>query len=111
MDDRKNTITSTIGCMQVKCILNELRKSHEFKFKFLCFIFRSKAEIHSKRADLAKEKLIEMMRCYEQKLQSQSIDIQRLQEAYGRLKSEQNTCKTMHQQPELVIESLKECQR
>lgn len=77
-----------------------------------CFIFiRNKAEIHSKRADLAKEKLMEVMRCYEQKVQSQSIDIQRLQEAYSRLKGEQSNCKTMHQQPELVVESLKECQR
>lgn len=72
---------------------------------------RNKAEIHSKRADLAKEKLMEVMRCYEQKLQSQSIDIQRLQEAHTRLKSEQNNCQTMHQQPELVVESLKERQR
>lgn len=72
---------------------------------------RNKAEIHSKRADLAKEKLMEVMRCYEQKLQSQSIDIQRLQEAHSRLKSEKNNCQTMHQQPELVVESLKERQR
>lgn len=72
---------------------------------------RNKAETHSKRADLAKEKLMEVMRCYEHKLQSQSIDIQRLQEAYSRLKSEQSNCKTMHEQPELVIERLKDCQR
>lgn len=93
------------------CILIKSRKLHKTLNEFNCFGCRSKAEIHSKRADLAKEKLIEVMRCYEQKLQSQSIDMQRLQEAYGRIKSEQNTCKTMHQQPELVIESLKECQR
>lgn len=54
---------------------------------------------------------MEVMRCYEQKLQSQSIDMQRLQEAYNRLKSEQSNCKTMHEQPELVIERFKECQR
>lgn len=54
---------------------------------------------------------MEIMRCYEQKLQSQSIDIQRLQEAHSRLKSEQTNCQTMHQQPELVVESLKERQR
>ncbi|XP_055316913.1 protein Cep89 homolog [Sitodiplosis mosellana] len=72
---------------------------------------RKKAEIHSKSGDLAKEKLMEVMRYYEQKIQSQSIDIQRLQEAYGRLKGEQSNCKTMHEQPELVIERLKECQR
>lgn len=51
------------------------------------------------------------MRCYEKKLQSQSIDIQRLQEAHSRLRNEQTNCQTMHQQPELVVESLKERQR
>lgn len=51
------------------------------------------------------------MRCYEQKIQAQSIDMERLQEAYNRLKGEQSNCKTMHEQPELVIERLKECQR
>lgn len=71
----------------------------------------NKAEIHSKRADLAKEKLMEVMRCYEKKLQSQSIDIQRLQEAHARLRNEQTNCQTMHQQPELMVESLKERQR
>ncbi|XP_031635137.1 protein Cep89 homolog [Contarinia nasturtii] len=74
-------------------------------------VCRNKAEIHSKRADLAKEKLLEVMRLYEQKIQSQSIDIERLQEAYNRLKGEQSNCRTMHEQPELVIERLKECQR
>lgn len=51
------------------------------------------------------------MRCYEKKLQSQSIDIQRLQEAHSRLRNEQANCQTMHQQPELIVESLKERQR
>lgn len=78
---------------------------------FFRFVNREKAEIHSKRADLAKEKLIEVMRCYEQKIQSQTIDIQRLQDAYSRLRGEQSDCRTMHQQPELLAESLKECQR
>lgn len=54
---------------------------------------------------------MEVIRCYEQKLQAQSIDIQRLQDAHSRLKSEQTNCHTMHQQPELVVESLKERQR
>lgn len=75
------------------------------------FVQRNKAEVHSKRADLTKEKLTEIMRCYEQKVVSQSLDMQRLQEAYSRLKSEQNTCKTVHQQPELMIESLKDYQK
>lgn len=68
-------------------------------------------EVHTKRADLAKEKLVEVMRIYEQKVQTQAIDIQRLQETCSRLKCEQNDCKTMHQQPELVIETLKKYQK
>lgn len=60
---------------------------------------------------LAKQKLMEVVRCYEKKLQSQTIDLQRLQEAHSRLRNEQTNCQTMHQQPELVVESLKECQR
>lgn len=67
--------------------------------------------MHSKRADLAKEKLIDVMRCYEQKIQAHTIDMERLQEAYTRLKNEQFTCKTAHQQPELLIEKLKESQK
>lgn len=51
------------------------------------------------------------MRCYEKKLQAQALDIQRLQEAHSRLRNEQTNCQTMHQQPELVVESLKERQR
>lgn len=74
-------------------------------------VCRNQAEVHSKRADLAKEKLMEVLRCYEQKIQAHTIDMERLQEAYSRLKGEQITCKTMHQQPELVVEKLKECQK
>lgn len=51
------------------------------------------------------------MRCYEQKIQAHTIDMERLQEAYTRLKNEQFTCKTAHQQPEMIIEKLKECQK
>lgn len=54
---------------------------------------------------------MEVLRCYEQKIQAHTIDMERLQEAYSRLKGEQITCKTVHQQPELVIEKLKECQK
>lgn len=67
--------------------------------------------MHSKRADLAKEKLMEVLRCYEQKIQAHTIDMERLQEAYSRLRSEQITCKTVHQQPELIVDKLKECQK
>lgn len=72
---------------------------------------RSKAEIHSKRADLAKEKLVDVLRCYEQKIQSQSLDLERLQEAYARTKDELASLKHIRQQPEIVVENLKECQK
>lgn len=77
----------------------------------LFYMARNKAEIHSKRADLAKEKLVEVLRCYEQKIQSQSLDLERLQEAYARTKGELTSFKNMQQQPEVVVESLKECQK
>lgn len=74
-------------------------------------LYSNKAEIHSKRADLAKEKLVEVLRCYEQTIQSQSLDLERLQEAYARTKGELTSMKNMKQQPEVVVESLKECQK
>lgn len=75
------------------------------------FVFRSKAEVQSKRADIAKEKLVEVLRCYEQKVQSQHLDIERLQEAYSRSKGELTALRGMHQSPEVLVESLKECQK
>lgn len=108
MEWGKSTTTSTTGCLQVN--FKSIQKKQICHCNAI-YVNRNKAEIHSKRADLAKEKLMEVMRCYEQKLQAQSIDIQRLQEAHGRLRSEQSTCQTMHQQPELVAESLRERQR
>lgn len=74
-------------------------------------VCRNKADIHSKRADLAKEKLIEILRLYEQKLQSQTIDMERLQESYHRMKCEIDKCKTMHQNPEAVAVNLRECEK
>lgn len=55
--------------------------------------------------------MLEMLRCYEQKLQAQSIDMERLQEAYSRTKDELSTCKTMHQHPEALVENLRECEK
>lgn len=72
---------------------------------------RNKAELQSKRADLAKEKLVEVLRCYEQKVQSQHLDVERLQEAYARAKGELSAIRGLQQNPEAVVESLKECQR
>lgn len=102
---------------QLHARLDELSRAHEqsvaeqAKMAAQLEVCKSKAEIHSKRADLAKEKLLEVLRCYEQKLQAQTIDMERLQEAYGRLKTEVGTCKTMHQNPEAVAANLRECEK
>jgi centrosomal protein CEP89 len=74
-------------------------------------ICRNKAEIQTKRADLGKEKVIELIRCYEQKIQAMALDNERLQEAYSRSKSELATLRAIHQNPELMVDSLKECQK
>ncbi|XP_053659489.1 protein Cep89 homolog [Anopheles marshallii] len=74
-------------------------------------VLRSKAEVQGKRADLAKEKLVEVLKCYEQKVQAQNLDIERLQEAYSRSKGELTSLRNLHQNPEVVADSLKECQK
>uniref|UniRef100_A0AAG5DIE7 Uncharacterized protein n=1 Tax=Anopheles atroparvus TaxID=41427 RepID=A0AAG5DIE7_ANOAO len=74
-------------------------------------VLRSKADVQGKRADLAKEKLVEVLKCYEQKVQAQSLDIQRLQEAYSRCKGELATLRNINENPEVVASSLKECQQ
>ncbi|XP_052899700.1 protein Cep89 homolog [Anopheles moucheti] len=74
-------------------------------------VLRSKAEVQGKRADLAKEKLVEVLKCYEQKVQAQNLDIERLQEAYSRAKGELTSLRNLHQNPEVVADSLKECQK
>uniref|UniRef100_A0A182QS97 Uncharacterized protein n=1 Tax=Anopheles farauti TaxID=69004 RepID=A0A182QS97_9DIPT len=74
-------------------------------------VLRSKAEVQGKRADLAKEKLVEVLKCYEQKVQAQCLDIERLQEAYARCKGELTSLRNLNQNPEVVADSLKECQK
>uniref|UniRef100_A0A6E8W2M9 Uncharacterized protein n=1 Tax=Anopheles coluzzii TaxID=1518534 RepID=A0A6E8W2M9_ANOCL len=74
-------------------------------------VLRSKAEVQGKRADLAKEKLVEVLKCYEQKVQAQNLDIERLQEAYSRAKGELTSLRNLNQNPEVVANSLKECQK
>lgn len=74
-------------------------------------LYRNKADVQGKRADLGKEKLVEVIRVYEQKVQSQSLDIERLQEAYSRCKGELSGLKQLHEKPESVVDGLKECQR
>lgn len=76
-----------------------------------CDILKNKASIHCKRADLAKEKLVEVLKAYEQKVQSQALDIERLQEAYSRSKGEITTLKNFQKNPEAVAESIKDCQK
>lgn len=68
--------------------------------------------MQTKRADVAKEKLIEVLRCYEQKIQSQNLELERLNEAYARTKGELTALRSMQQTPpEMIVESLKECQK
>ncbi|CAG9804276.1 unnamed protein product [Chironomus riparius] len=76
-----------------------------------CEILKNKAAIHAKRADLSKEKLVEILKAYEQKIQSLNLDIERLQEAYNRSKGEISTLKNLHRNPEAVTQSVKECQK
>jgi hypothetical protein len=51
------------------------------------------------------------MRVYDQKVASQAIDIERLREAYNRAKGEVATLKAYQKNPEVVVESIKECQK
>lgn len=112
---------------KIKKILDENEKLHEMfdqvtkssemwmsekqRLSSQCEILKNKASIHSKRADLAKEKLVEVLRVYEQKVQSQALDIERLQEAYSRSKGEITSLKNFQKNPEAVAESIKDCQK
>lgn len=113
--------------VKVKKILDENEKLHEMldnlnknsevwlvekhRLTSQCEILKNKASIHCKRADLAKEKLVEILKAYEQKVQSQALDIERLQEAYNRSKGEITTLKNFQKNPEAVAESIKDCQK
>lgn len=112
---------------KMKKILDENEKLHEMfenlkknsqlwitekeRLASQCDILKNKATIHCKRADLAKEKLIEVLKAYEQKVQSQLLDIERLQEAYNRSKGEITTLKNFQKNPDAVAESIKDCQK
>lgn len=113
--------------VKIKKILDENEKLHEMyenvsknaelwitekqRLTSQCDILKNKATIHCKRADLAKEKLVEVLKAYEQKVQSQALDIERLQEAYNRSKGELTTLKNFHKNPEAVAESIKDCHK
>lgn len=90
---------------------NEMWRQEKERLQAAVDLYRNKADVQGKRADLGKEKLVEVIRVYEQKVQSQSLDIERLQEAYSRCKGELAGLKHLHEKPESVVESLKECQR
>lgn len=51
-------------------------------------VCRAKVEAQTRKSDLAKEKLMEVMHCYEQKMQSLVLDLEHLQAAYTRCKNE-----------------------
>lgn len=113
--------------VKIKKILEENEKLHEMfdnlsknsdlwltekqRLTNQCEILKNKASIHCKRADLAKEKLVEILKAYDQKVQSQALDIERLQEAYSRSKGEITTLKNFQKNPEAVAESIKDCQK
>lgn len=86
-------------------------KEERIKLEAQLEVCRSKAEVQSKRADVAKEKLVEVLRVYEQKIQAQSLDMDRLQEAYSRTKGELVALKNLNSQPEVMLEGIKECHK
>ncbi|XP_039957553.1 protein Cep89 homolog [Bactrocera tryoni] len=51
-------------------------------------VCRAKVEAQTRKSDLAKEKLMEVMHCYEHKMQSLVLDLEHLQAAYTRCKNE-----------------------
>lgn len=74
-------------------------------------ILHNKASIHAKRADLSKEKLVEFLKVYEQKIKSQSLQIERLQEAYSRAKCDIATLQNLQRNPDEFSQKLSECQK
>lgn len=82
-------------------------------------VCRAKIEAQTRKSDLAKEKLVEVMHCYEQKMQSLVLDLEHLQTAYTRCKNElvslksvtpHSTDSTEHdlQECKVLLEQLKE---
>ncbi|CAD7011529.1 protein Cep89 homolog [Ceratitis capitata] len=73
-------------------------------------VCRAKVEAQTRKSDLAKEKLVEVMHCYEQKMQSLVLDMEHLQSAYTRCKNELVTLKSVTPHPpESLEQSLQEC--
>ncbi|XP_013113260.2 protein Cep89 homolog isoform X1 [Stomoxys calcitrans] len=73
-------------------------------------ICRQKADAQTRKTDLAKEKLVEVMHCYEQKIQTLVLDMEHLQNAYTRCKAELVSLKSIAALPQdTIASSLKEC--
>lgn len=73
-------------------------------------ICRQKADSQTRKTDLAKEKLVEVMHCYEQKIQTLVLDMDHLQSAYTRCKAELASLKSVAALPqETIATSLQEC--
>lgn len=73
-------------------------------------ICRQKADSQTRKTDLAKEKLVEVMHCYEQKIQTLVLDMEHLQSAYTRCKAELASLKSVAALPqETIATSLQEC--
>ena len=106
--DENETLHEMYENLKINC---EVWTTEKQRLMTQCEILKNKASIHCKRADLAKEKLVEILKVYEQKVQSQSLDIERLQEAYNRSKGEIATLKSFQKNPEAVAESIKDCQK
>lgn len=73
-------------------------------------ICRQKADSQTRKTDLAKEKLVEVMHCYEQKIQTLVLDMEHLQSAYTRCKAELASLKSVAALPQdTIATSLQEC--
>ena len=75
-------------------------------------VCRKRADLQTKRADILQEKLVEVAQCYEQKLQAQNLDLERLRESSGRIREELAVYKGHPDHVKsnaIVVESLKEC--
>ncbi|XP_065368752.1 protein Cep89 homolog [Calliphora vicina] len=73
-------------------------------------ICRQKADSQTRKTDLAKEKLVEVMHCYEQKIQTLVLDMEHLQSAYTRCKAELASLKSLAALPQdTIATSLQEC--
>ncbi|KAL9914891.1 centrosomal protein 89kDa [Glossina fuscipes fuscipes] len=73
-------------------------------------VCRQKAEVQTKKTELTKEKLVEVMHTYEQKIQTLLLDMQHMQSAYTRCKGELAALKSAAAIPQdTIANSLKEC--